>query len=442
MSITRTPPALIVSAPGSGGGKTIATSGVLRALARRGVRVGAAKSGPDYIDGGFLAVAAGVGRSTLDVWAMRPGTMAAEIARHGDAELLVIEGAVGLFDGIGFAGEGSTADLAAALGAPVVLVLDARGAATSLAATLLGFKQFRRDVAVAGVIATRVGGPAHADTIARACMAACPDVAFLGCLPRDEALVVPSRHLGLVQAAEQPDLETVLERAADLVDQHIDVDQLMTLARPAVVGAVDDLAPVPPLGQRIAIAFDDAFGFAYGHVLAGWQDAGAELLPFSPLAGEGPDLNADAVFLPGGYPELFAATIAGNEAFMVGLAAAARLGRPIYGECGGFMVLGRSLVDAAGFQHPMANLLPVVTSFAERQRHLGYRLLRTRTDSCLGPRGTGYAGHEFHYSTLVEAGAVAPLFEAADGQGRSLGAGGAVLGSVCGSYFHLIDRRD
>ncbi|MDX2100929.1 MAG: cobyrinate a,c-diamide synthase [Alphaproteobacteria bacterium] len=437
-----TVPSLILSAPGSGSGKTIAATGILRAFARRGVRVGAAKSGPDYIDGGFLAAAAGVGRSNLDVWSMRSGTLATEVSRHHGFDLLLIEGAVGLFDGIGFEGRGSTADLAAALGAPVVLVLDARGAATSLAATLLGFRQFRRDVTVSGVIASRVGGPAHADTIARACMAACPDVAFLGCLPRDDGLVLPSRHLGLVQATEQPDLEGLMERAADLSDQHLDLDHLLRLARPAVVGPLAERPPLPPLGQRIAVAFDDAFGFAYGHVLAGWQDAGAELLPFSPLAGEGPDLAADAVFLPGGYPELYAAHIAGAEAFLVGLGAAARLGRPIYGECGGFMVLGRALIDDRGYAHPMANLLPIVTSFQHRQRHLGYRRAQLLTDGPLGRRGLVYAGHEFHYSTLVEAGEAPGLFQVSDGQARSLGVAGAMVGSVFGSYLHLLDQQD
>lgn len=436
---------LILAATASGAGKTTLTLGLLAALRRAGRRVAGAKAGPDYIDPAFHAAAAGRQAINLDCWAMRPATLGRLVETiERSADLVVCEGVMGLFDGIGPSGIGSTADLAAATGWPVVLVLDVRGQATSAAATLAGFARHRADVRVAGVIFNRVGGERHARLVGEAVRTALPDMAILGAVPRDEALALPERHLGLVQAGEHADLARFLDRAADHVARHVDLDRVAVLARPARLAAGGSDRAVggfPPLGQRIAVARDTAFAFAYPALLDAWHGAGAALAPFSPLADEAPDAAADAVYLPGGYPELHAGRLAANRTFLDGLRGAAARGAVLFGECGGYMTLGRGLIDADGRRHEMAGLLPVETSFAQRRLHLGYREMTLVHDAGpLGAAGTRWRGHEFHYAAIVEEGAGAPLFHARSAEGRDLGPAGRVAGRVQGSFLHLIDR--
>ncbi|MGE0116906.1 MAG: cobyrinate a,c-diamide synthase [Dongiaceae bacterium] len=435
---------LIVAAPASGSGKTVVTLAVLRALARSGVRVASFKVGPDYIDPAFHAVASGRPCVNLDPWAMRPATVAGllgEICR--DADLVIGEGVMGLFDGAAD-GTGSTADLAAATGWPVILVVDVRGQAASAAALVRGFATHRADVAVAGVVFNRVGGDAHGEALRRA-MAAL-GVPVLGFLPRTDRLALPERHLGLVQAAERVELGAFLESGADLVERHLDLSRLRSLAWPArtadVQAAAADEAGLLPLGQRIAVARDVAFAFAYPAQLEAWRAAGAALSFFSPLSDEPPAADADAVFLPGGYPELHAGRLAANAAFLGGLRVAATRGAAVYGECGGYMVLGESLTEAGGQAHAMAGLLPLATSFAERRLHLGYREAQLAADCPLGPSGRAFRGHEFHYAVITQEGAGAPLFACRDARGRVLGASGRRRGTVMGSFIHLIDRAE
>ena len=434
---------LVLASPHSRSGKTTLTLGLLHALARAGHRVASAKSGPDYIDPAFHAAASGMPCFNLDTWAMRPELLEALVRQLGrQSELILCEGAMGLFDGLGAAEVGSSADLAERLGWPVVLAVDAAGQGASVTALLEGFSRHRAGVRVAGVIFNRVGSARHGTVLAEATRVALPGLAILGCVPRDPALALPERHLGLVQAGEHRDLEGFLERAARIIGGACDLDAIVALAQPARLGdARAKVAPLPPLGQRTAVARDVAFGFAYRSVLEGWREAGAEFLPFSPLADEMPGSNADAVYLPGGYPELHAGQLAANRRFLAGLRAAAARGATVYGECGGFMVLGQALVDAQGERHPMAGLLPVTTSFAKPSLHLGYREARLACATPLGPAGTGYRGHEFHYASLVETEGP-PLFQVTDGAGTLLGLAGAVRGSVMGSFLHLIDRAE
>jgi cobyrinic acid a,c-diamide synthase len=247
-----------------------------------------------------------------------------------------------------------------------------------------------------------------------------------------------------VQAGEHKDLEGFLNRAGAWVAEHLDVDGLVTLARPlALNGGPPDpyLPPLAPLGQRIAVAADPAFAFSYPLVIDGWRDAGAEVVPFSPLAGEGPDGDADAVYLPGGYPELHAGALAAASGFMDGLASATARGAVVFGECGGYMVLGRGLIDADGTRHAMAGLLALETSFAKPKLHLGYRRAVTVDGGTLGKAGTAFRGHEFHYAEVIEEGPGEPLFHAAGAEAQDLGPAGLVDGQVCGSFIHLIDRE-
>ena len=438
---------LILAAPASGAGKTVLTLAVARALTRRGLRVALAKSGPDYIDAGFHAAASGRPAINLDAWAMPADTIRALVRRAGcDSDLVLCEGAMGLFDGVLDAGPdggrvdaGSTAELAALLGWPVVLALDLRGQGASAAAVARGFVAHRAGVTVAALIGNRVGSPRHA-ALVRAALAELP-VPLLGLVPRDPRLALPERHLGLVPAGEHPSLPAFLDAAADLAAETIDLDALVALARPARAEG-GEASPLPPPGRRVAIARDPAFAFAYDWMLAGWREAGSELVAFSPLADEAPDATADAVYLPGGYPELYAGRLAGNARFLDGLRQAAERGAAVYGECGGYMVLGAALIDAAGAAHRMAGLLPLVASFAERRLHLGYRRAATLAPSPLGGAGANFRGHEFHYATVVEEGEGAPLFALADAAGAALPPAGRVArhgrGLVAGSFLHLI----
>jgi cobyrinic acid a,c-diamide synthase len=432
---------LVLAAPASGSGKTTLTLALLRHLRKAGRRIASAKAGPDYIDPAFHAAASGTPCFNLDAWAMRHETIAALVAAlERQAELVLCEGAMGLFDGAGNAGLGSTGDLAALTGWPVVLVVDVAGQSGSAAALLRGFLSHRSDVPLKGVIFNRVGGPRHAATLENSVRTALPDLPILGHVPRHAELALPERHLGLVQAAEHPDLDGFLDRAGERVAAAVDVERLVALARPSSLAALPAAQPLLPLGRRIAVARDTAFAFVYPAMLAGWESAGAALSFFSPLADEAPAADADAVFLPGGYPELHARTIAGSRRFLAGLRGAAARGAAIYGECGGYMVLGQGLVDAAGARHEMAGLLPLETSFAERRRHLGYREVRLAEAGPLGAEGARFRGHEFHYATIVAEGEGAALFAAADADGVPLAGAGRRRGPVMGSFLHLVDR--
>ena len=428
---------VILAAPASGSGKTALCAGLLAHFRERGLAVRAFKAGPDYIDPGYHRLATGHDCVNLDPWGMRPETLARRLeALSTGGDLVIGEGAMGLFDGARD-GTGSTADLAVWLGLPVVLVVDARGQGASVAALAEGFAGHRADVAVAGVILNRVASTAHERLLRDALDA--HSIAVLGAVPRDEALNLPSRHLGLVQACEGG--QTWAEDAAAVVARSVDTDALAALARPLRIAS--ETAPgaaVPPLGQRIAVARDEAFGFCYDALMEDWRASGAAVLPFSPLADEAPVSDADAVYLPGGYPELHAGRIAGALHFLDGLRRATGRGAHVFGECGGYMVLGRGLIDADGRRHAMAGLLPLETSFQERRLSLGYRHARLAADGPLGKAGASFRGHEFHYCRVVSEEAEQPLFETRDAAGAPLGHAGMSVGTVSGSFIHLIDR--
>ena len=437
-----TAPGLIVAAPRSGAGKTTLTLALLAALKRRGLKVQAAKAGPDYIDPRFHEAATGRPSFNLDSWAMPPALIDA-LLREGaaNADVLVIEGAMGLFDGIPAAPRrtGATADLAARLGLPVLLIIDVAGQSQSAAAVVRGFAAHDRDVRIGGVVLNKLGSARHAKLVADAI--APLGVPVLGAIPRDANVVLPERHLGLVQAGEHSDLAARLDHLAGIAGAHLDLDGIVKLASSPRLSSAETAVLLPAPGMRIALARDEAFSFVYPHVLAGWRTAGAEIVVFSPLADEPPPEDCDACWLPGGYPELHAGRLAAAERFRVGLARFAET-RPVHGECGGYMALGASLEDGDGVKHRMAGLLGHATSFAKRKLHLGYRQARLVADSALGKEGACLRGHEFHYAVLTEPGTDAPLAELADGQGAALGKFGGRRGNVTGTFFHAIAAAD
>lgn len=409
--------------------------GLLRALVEDGLVVQPFKSGPDYIDPAFHRAASGRASFNLDSWAMGPDLLDAVAAQAAGADMIVAEGSMGLFDGVAFAGasgHGSSAETARRMGWPVVLVVDVSGAAQSAAAVALGFQRYAPDLSFAGVILNRVASARH-ERLVRLGMEAA-GIRVLGALPRRGDLVLPERHLGLVQAVEHPDLEAAIAGYAAFLRAHVDLAAIRAAAQGGQIAHPTGLQIRPP-AQRIALAQDAAFSFAYPHLIEGWRRAGAEVLSFSPLADEPPPA-ADLVWLPGGYPELHAGALAGADRFRAGLRQHAE-SRPVHGECGGYMALGEGLIDKAGMRHRMAGLLGLVTSYEVRRMHLGYRRaeLVTRMPG-FGP-GAVLRGHEFHYSTIL-AQPDAPLARVSDAEGAVVAETGSVRGRVSGTFFHLI----
>ncbi|MEG3175500.1 cobyrinate a,c-diamide synthase [Sphingomonas sp. RB3P16] len=427
---------LMIAAPASGTGKTTVMLGLLRAFRDKGLRVQPFKSGPDYIDPAFHRAASGRPSFNLDSWAMAEPMLHGLVAEARDADLVLAEGSMGLFDGVakpGATGNGASADVARRMGWPVVLVIDVSGQAQSAAATALGFSRYDPEVQVAGVILNRVASPRH-ERLARSGMAAV-GIRVFGALPRRGDLKLPERHLGLVQASEHPDLDARIAEYAVFLREHVDLAAIRATASVATAAAPAVHAFAPP-AQRIALAQDAAFSFAYPHMLAGWRSAGAEILPFSPLADEAPDASADLLWLPGGYPELHAGRLAAAERFRAALVEHAST-RPVHGECGGYMALGEGLIDADGTRHRMAGLLGLVTSYEKRRMHLGYRHATLLAPMAGAATGTMLRGHEFHYSTILEQ-PDAPLAHVVDAEGTPVAETGSYRGRVSGTFFHLI----
>jgi cobyrinic acid a,c-diamide synthase len=435
-----TPRGLIIGAPRSGSGKTSVTIGLLRAFARRGLVVSGAKSGPDYIDPGFHTAATGRPGVNLDSWAMHPELLAALAGRSArGADLVIVESAMGLFDGIPaeMGRSGSAADLARLYRLPVLLVLDVSGQSQTAAAVAKGFAVYDPGVRISGVVLNRVASERHRGLASDAITAI--GLPVVGAIMRDPTLSLPERHLGLVQASEHAALEEFIERMADVMERSLDLDAILALALPFEAASGSTERALSPPGQRVALAEDAAFTFLYPHVAGEWRRQGAELVPFSPLADQPPPDNCDSCWLPGGYPELHAGRLAAATRFRTGMERFATT-RPIHGECGGFMVLGQALEDADGARHRMLGLLGHSTSFARRKMNLGYRQARLIADCPLGTAGDTVRGHEFHYAQLTEAGGDQPLAEIFDGQGQPLGASGSRRGRVSGSFFHAIAK--
>ena len=457
----------VIAGTASGVGKTTVATGIVGALRARGLRVQPFKTGPDYIDPTYLSRAAGRPCRNLDTWMLAEATVRELFARAAaDADVAVIEGVMGLFDGRderadggdgGTAGgAGSAAHLARLLGLPIVLVVDARAMAQSAAALVQGFQRYQPDLRFAGVILNRLAGARHAEMCAGPITAATA-LPVLGWLPRAPELAVPERHLGLVPETEAPVSDALFDGVAALVAQQIDLDTLLANAAPCGTSPIEPsstgLFPAQPLATRarIAIARDAAFHFYYEDSLDLLRAWGAELVPFSPIADRALPTDCGAVYIGGGFPELFAAALAANAPMIESLRAAAARGVPIYGECGGLMYLGRGLTDLDGVRHAMAGLVPAESVMRGARLTLGYR----EVESCgtpLLPAGERMRGHEFHLSTLEPAGlgpagldrsgeATTAAYHVLDQGGRT---DGFRVGSVTATYVHahLAARAD
>jgi len=441
------PKALAIAGTHSGCGKTSVTLGLLRALVRRGYRVQPFKAGPDFIDPGLHMAAAGTPSHNLDTWMQPEAALRACFARYAhSADVVLVEGVMGLFDGRSGADEaGSTAHLAKLLGLPALLVVDAGSQARSVAALALGFSRFDPGLRLAGIILNRVGSPRH-EAILREALALVPGVPVLGCLKRDAALGLPTRHLGLVtaddMAAAPVALEASLDALADWVEQGLDLTALLdALPEQDLSGFSPDESDQSAASAgsarptvRIGVARDRAFCFLYAENLRLLEAAGAELAFFSPLADAALPENLGGLYLPGGYPELSARGLAANAPMRAAVRAFCASGRPVWAECGGYMYLLESLTDADGEAHAMCGALPGRAVLRGKRAALGYREARTLVPGPFGPAGALLRGHEFHYSEFEgELASPAYALTASDG---TEALDGQAVGNILGGWFH------
>jgi cobyrinic acid a,c-diamide synthase len=395
-------PRLIIAAPMSGSGKTTITAALIAAFTARGLAVAPFKVGPDYIDPSYHALAAGRACRNLDAWMLPPQRIHAAFA-HGaaDADVALIEGVMGLFDGFsGTDDAGSTAHIARMLAAPVLLVLDASAMARSAAAIVQGMRDFGPKVQIAGVLLNRIGSRMHAQMV-RSAIEEATGVPVVGYLPRDDALNLPERHLGLVPVSEPTTRASWINLAREKIAATVNVEQVLALARtapPLPVSEDDPFVAIAPSSQSvIAVARDAAFNFLYEDNLDLLRAAGAEIAFFSPLQDTALPRETNAIYLCGGFPEIYAAELAANKALHDDIRSAHARGIPIYAECGGLMYLTEGIVDTENKCHHMLGLLQGQSVMAGRLT-LGYRTVRARCDSWLWRAGETMRGHEFHYS--------------------------------------------
>lgn len=428
--------ACVIAGTHSGCGKTTAALALMAALRRRGLVVQPFKAGPDFIDPGHHETVTGRPSHNLDGWIMgRDGVLDVFRRYAADADVAVVEGVMGLFDGFSGADEdGSTAQLAKWLDAPVVLVADARSMARSAAALVKGYAEFDPDLRVAGVLFNRIGSDNHRSLIEEA-MTGLPKMAALGFLARDESLALPSRHLGLVTAGDHALDREAVDRLANWLEAGCNAGRVANLAADAPC-APPDGTPAPEPDVRLGLARDEAFCFCYHENLRLLRAAGAELVTFSPLADEALPPDLDGLYLPGGYPELHAGRLAGNARLRADIRAFCASGRPVYAECGGFMYLMESLTDAQGTAHPMVGALPLAAAMGDRFRALGYREVVTNRPTPLGPAWTMLRGHEFHYSSIATAGDVEAAYKVMDRKGWTGAREGFLCGNTLGTYVH------
>ncbi len=430
--------ALVIAGVSSGVGKTTVTLGLLEACRRRGLRVQAFKVGPDFIDPGLHARITGRPSYNLDGWMGSRDSVVATVARQAaDVDLALIEGVMGCFDGLdGKSDDGSTAQVAKWIGAPVILVVDARAMSRSAGAVALGFERFDPEMEVAGVIFNRVAGERHARWLSEAVEGNCRAVP-LGFIPRRDSLALPERHLGLVTASEGVLTRELLDGLAGVVEECVDLDRLLALARSRVTSVPSKIQPPPAPSARIGVARDLAFQFYYPANFDLLRASGAELLFWSPLRDAAlPDV--DALYVGGGYPEVFARDLSANRAMLRAVKAFADSGRPIYAECGGLMYLAEALEDEEGAVHPMVGILPTTVRMTPKRLTLGYVEVELTRDAPLAPAGTIVRGHEFHASWIEEVPAtVARAYTVRMTRGAAPRAEGFLVGNTLMSYVHV-----
>ena len=432
-------PRVVIAAPSSGSGKTTISAGIMAALSDR-YRVQGFKVGPDYIDPGYHTAATGRISRNLDTW-MLSAEQVKSIFTHAQqgADVCVIEGVMGLFDGYdGLTEQGSTAEAAKLLSAPVILVIDAEKIARSAAAIALGFREFDRDIIIAGVIVNNVGSEKHAQWVTEAIEAI--GIQVVGCVPRMDTLNVPERHLGLFMAEERDAAtDLLIQEAAAVVKKYVDMEKVFSIAESTSDFAIaaPEQRVTPKTGLRIAVARDEAFCFYYEDNLDLLRDLGAEIIFFSPLHDSTVPKDIGGLYLGGGYPELYAAQLVDNSALRMAIKDASRQCMPIYAECGGLMFLTHHLIDQHGVEHAMSDVIPGYTRMTDCLK-MGYREVETLRDTILLPKGMVTRGHEFHYSEWVQPDKCLPSAYAIKlRDGNDVQQDGFASGNVLASYVHI-----
>ena len=435
--------AFVIAATASGVGKTTVTVGVMEALRRRGLVVQSFKAGPDYIDPGYHAALTGRTCYNLDTWMDSKGVVGTFGRAMVGADVGVVEGVMGLFDGRGVTSEGSTAALAKKLGLPVVLVVDASGASTSVAATVKGFNEFDKKIKLAGVMLNKVGSERHLLLLIDA-VEKKAGVKVIGSLPRDVSLAVPSRHLGLYTRGDLTEGEWggFLRSVGNAASHSIDTDLLLKLAGEVKADDSKGAAAKKFKGETVtvAVARDEAFCFCYPENLELLERFGARIVFFSPLRDRRLPAGTRGVYLVGGYPELHGPALECNEKMRAEMSAFSRSGGAVFAECGGLMYLGRAIRDAGGRRYEMAGVFPWTARVYPKRRSLGYREVVARSGCPFLARGERVRGHEYHYSALSpSAGNVKQGFVGGVGVGGEGGDGvGYVYKNTLATYVHLL----
>jgi cobyrinic acid a,c-diamide synthase len=428
---------LLVCGSGSGVGKTTISAGLMAALRKRGLRVQPFKCGPDFIDPGHHAQVCGRPSHNLDTWMLSADQNRRIFASAcRDVDVAIVEGMMGLFDGVqGANDEGSSAEIAKLLGLPVLLVVDASSSARSIAAVVHGFHTFDSQLGIAGVILNRVGNQNHARMLIEA-LRSRSGALPIGWIPFDHQIKLNERHLGLQIAEERTWAAGEIERLAAIVEQGVPLDELLETCNIDLPADNEETENSPPPVVRIGLARDRAFSFYYEAGLAELRRQGAELIEFSPLASSRLPNDLDALYFGGGYPELYAETLSANRPLLAEVRKFAERGNPIYGECGGLMFLGRELVTLDGRRWPMANLLPISVQMTKKLVHFGYADIHFLEDG-LAEKNTWLRGHSFHHSKIVEEGVVEKRAVVHYSLSRETQGEGFAAGNVFGSYIHL-----
>jgi cobyrinic acid a,c-diamide synthase len=435
-------PRFVVAGTASSVGKTTITAGLIAAFKNRGLRVQSFKVGPDYIDPAYLAHVSGRACRNLDSWMLGEGALRQVLAQGCvDTDLAIVEGAMGLFDGRGATAEGSTADVANAIKAPVVLVIDVGRSAESAAAVALGFKNFMPSLRLAGVILNNVASDGHRRSVEEAIWnwAKLP---VIGALPTIPELTIRERHLGLLPVLENKEWDRVLSVLAEHLDTHVDLDVLLRVAQRA------ELLPLVPKkvfqGKaaggdrvRVAVAYDGAFNFYYPENFELLEEQGAEIVPFSPIEDDQLPEDVAGLYMGGGFPEVFVEPLARNRPMAESIARAYRAGLPIYAECGGLMYLARSLRTDDGKVHRMAGIVPIDVEMDGKLHNFGYRQVLTLEDTILAPKGQFFRGHEFHWSRVLRTDGATPAYQMQNAEGENIGYEGFVAPNLVASYVHL-----
>jgi len=436
-------PRIVIAGTQSGVGKTTVALGLTAALKRRGFKVQTYKVGPDFLDPSYLTLASGRPCYNLDGWMAGEEYVKELFARTArTADIAVIEGVMGLFDGADPSSrEGSTSEIACWLDVPVLLVVNTHGLAGSIAACVAGYAGFEPRLRMAGVIANRCGSKRHASWLSASLHAASLPP-LIGAIPRDALPALQSRHLGLITADGRTVPQDMLEKLADAVERYIPLDGIVKAARsaPAIAWTVPDEEPRP---QRhvIAVARDAAFHFYYQDLFDSLEGGGCAVRYFSPLADRALPEGIDALYFGGGYPEEHGRSLADNREMIDAVRLFAASGRPVYAECGGLMYLCRNLADPNGKKHEMAGVIPADTRMLARKKALGYVEVKLNTDSLWGREGVVIRGHEFHYSELEESPASDPAWRTAYSARKQrsveMTEEGFQNGSILASYIHL-----